>query len=82
MSLTSKVRLSYSLLYDRLADFLRDTTDNANIQDYFWEVFDKLVQDNIHFSEKVMDCFTTRKYILRTSIPYLIIPYYPYYSML
>jgi hypothetical protein len=56
MSLAAKpqMRLSSSLLYERLADFLRDTAEDADIQDYFWEVFDQLIQDKMLCSEKVI----------------------------
>ncbi|CAB3985051.1 E3 ubiquitin- ligase listerin [Paramuricea clavata] len=56
MSLAAKpqMRLSSSLLYERLADFLRDTAEDAEIQDNFWEVFDQLIQDKMLCSEKDM----------------------------
>ena len=54
MSLAPKtqMRLSCPLLYERLADFLRDTTEV--IQNYFWKVFDELIQNKTVGPEKVI----------------------------
>ena len=54
MSLNTQRRLSCSLLYERLADFLQDTAENQDIQDHFWEGFNKLIQDKTLRSEKVI----------------------------
>ncbi|XP_028412212.1 E3 ubiquitin-protein ligase listerin-like [Dendronephthya gigantea] len=54
MSLDPKTQMrgSSSFFYERLAEFLRGTTEMADIQDQFWQGFGKLIHDKTECLEK------------------------------
>ena len=49
----SQMRGSCSFFYERLAEFLRGTTEIAGIQDQFWQGFAKLIHEKTGYPEKV-----------------------------